>query len=928
MDKGAHFRKCDFQVHTPRDINWSGVRPTSETDRDAFAALFISKCREKGLGAVAITDHHDMEFVPYIQKAAAEELDAQGQPVSNEERIVVFPGMELTLVQPCQAILIFDASLTQDFYPIVYACLGIVPTPRTAETTTQTVQLPINLLQLHSKLDQHASLTGKFIVLPNVTEKGHQTLMRTGFHGHYIDMPCVGGYMDGPLAGSDGHLAKLSGKVKEWGFKSVGVFATSDCRKDDLATLGDHVTWVKWAEPTAEALRQACLARESRLSHVEPPIPHAVVTQVTVTDSKFLGNFNLELNPQYNAIIGGRGTGKSTILEYLRWALCDEPAVSGDAEAADFQAKRQRLVEKTLLETNGAVEVKYVKNGVGHTLRRSAKDRRLQIKIADGEFESATEEQIRAILPVQAYSQKQLSSVGVRTEQLLRFIEAPIRVQLDESQRQLLAMEGELRENFARFVRKVRMQSDLENLKKESNSLIAQVDAFRKKLTGISAEDRAILAIKPNADLESRFATRVSGDVKLALATLDQAAASLSGLPQGLPEGSNAFPNAELAVSIHGLIRERIEAMKAAVAELSIGAASSLETEATISKLLGEWDQKRADYALEYERVKQESSAHETVLKQLAELERQLEKVNQEIDLAQSSIASLGQPEKDFPELQSKWKELLQFRSSLLASQCESLTGLSSGRIRATLRQHGDLSKSCSSFVATMKGSNLRGQKVEELFSELENEGDPLVAYFEMLGELLSLCLLDKPVEDGTVLPATPKLSTKFSASELLRIANKFGPDEWLNMSLGDVASRPAFEYMTRENEYIDFEEASAGQQATALLWALLNQQGSPLIIDQPEDDLDSQVIVSIVNQVWNAKGGRQLIFSSHNANLVVNGDAELVVVCDYMVSGEQSKGTLKLQGAIDVKVIRDEIAQVMEGGKEAFRLRSNKYGF
>ena len=58
----------------------------------------------------------------------------------------------------------------------------------------------------------------------------------------------------------------------------------------------------------------------------------------------------------------------------------------------------------------------------------------------------------------------------------------------------------------------------------------------------------------------------------------------------------------------------------------------------------------------------------------------------------------------------------------------------------------------------------------------------------------------------------------------------------------------------------------------------LLAQTGMPLIIDQPEEDLDSQVIESVVEQIWEAKHGRQVMFASHNANLVVNGDAELVV--------------------------------------------------
>ncbi|MBK7272512.1 MAG: hypothetical protein IPI13_04880 [Actinomycetales bacterium] len=70
------------------------------------------------------------------------------------------------------------------------------------------------------------------------------------------------------------------------------------------------------------------------------------------------------------------------------------------------------------------------------------------------------------------------------------------------------------------------------------------------------------------------------------------------------------------------------------------------------------------------------------------------------------------------------------------------------------------------------------------------------------------------------------------------------------------------------------------------------------------------------------------LIFSSHNANLVVNGDADLVLVCAYVNAGDQSAGHIKEQGAIDVAAVRSQITTVMEGGEKAFRLRKEKYGF
>ncbi|WP_420114731.1 hypothetical protein, partial [Pseudactinotalea sp.] len=96
-DRGAHFYRSDFQVHTPRDAQWKGKRATADADRVTYAQSFVAACRRIGLNAVAITDHHDLLFAPLIRKAAENETNEQGQPLSTEQRLTVFPGVELTL---------------------------------------------------------------------------------------------------------------------------------------------------------------------------------------------------------------------------------------------------------------------------------------------------------------------------------------------------------------------------------------------------------------------------------------------------------------------------------------------------------------------------------------------------------------------------------------------------------------------------------------------------------------------------------------------------------------------------------------------------------------------------------------------------------------------------------------------------------------
>src|SRR5688572_7473629 len=172
MDSGAHFHKCDFQVHTPRDLNWEGERPTTDVERKEYAQEFVQACRERSIDAVAITDHHDLAFYRFIREAAAEETDGRGNTLSESDRLVVFPGMELTLDLPCQALLILDADFPIDLLSQVPHALSITPTDPTAATHGPIGRLEHikTLTQLYEELDRRDFLRGRFIVFPHVGE--------------------------------------------------------------------------------------------------------------------------------------------------------------------------------------------------------------------------------------------------------------------------------------------------------------------------------------------------------------------------------------------------------------------------------------------------------------------------------------------------------------------------------------------------------------------------------------------------------------------------------------------------------------------------------------------------------------------------------------------------------------------------------------
>lgn len=935
MDKGAHFYKCDFQVHSPRDINWNGDRPLTPEQRKTYAEDFIKKCRELNLRAVAITDHHDFVFFPIIKEAAISELDNNGQPISDNQKIIVFPGLEITFSTPaCQAILIIDADYPTNNLNQILHLLGITPNSADEPTTIATNPITNTIVngfeELYNKLNSIEALKGKFIVLPNLNEGGRHTLLRAGNSEHYKKMPCVGGYVDGAITQhGNGNHNIVNGIAREWGYKSVALFQTSDNRRRDFAQLGSYTTWVKWATPTAEALRQACLAKESRLSQTTPDLPQINITKIDVTNSKFLGSFSVEFNQQYNAIIGGRGTGKSTILEYLRWGLCDQTEVTfAPEEQSEIEKRRQALIEKTLVPFNGEVRVTFSLNGITHIVKRNSVSKETVLKIGDGNFEQVKEEEIRRILPIQAYSQKQLSSVGVRTEELKRFIQLPIATQLNNLKFQISDCSKKIKSSYNNFVRKREIQNEIDQFNLEIKSLNNQVENLRKLLTGISEADQQTIAKKQKFDAEQNLISKSQSEIKIISNKIAELLTSLERYPEVFPENIN-IENHSLINSIDKARSSKFDEVKSIAKQLQ----DSLNAEnlATFNDLISQWEQLKESFEIHYETVKRKASSNQTQLYEIKRIETRLQELSLSLNDRNSILKELGSPETEFVQLREEWFTLHQRKIDLLNEQSQKFSQLSKGLIKAEVTKSIDIRQIKNQITSAFQGTRIQENKIQSLCDSILSNENPLQGWKKLIHELKLLAEIKISEDKKIEIPDTPILdSCEYNEGNIMRIVEVLSPDSWLNLATTEIEFNPEFKYQTSNEmgDVIAFSEASAGQQATALLTVLLNQPGTPLIIDQPEDDIDNRAIEDIIKNIWEAKKKRQLIFTSHNANLVVNGDAELVVCCDYRESGNQTRGVIKAEGAIDFKNVREEITSVMEGGEKAFRLRKDKYGF
>ncbi len=931
---GAHFYKCDFQVHSPRDEHWSGARAVSEDERVKYAREFIDACRERELDAIAVSDHHDLEFIDYIRDAAFSETDKDGNELAENQKIVVFPAIELTLSVPCQAILIFDSYLNSEEFPKIYQALGIEQNAKEAEKNIHPV-IAANFARLDdviTKLNEVRSLRGRFILLPNISKGGQHTLVRNGFKDKYKEMSCVGGYADGKydkLTRDEGHFKKINGEDPEWGNKKIGIFCTSDSRSRDFSKLGEAHTWVKWTEPTAEALRQACLAQESRISQEEPSLPNIYISRIVVSNSKFMGPVDLNVNPQYNAIIGGRGTGKSTILEYLRWALADQFI---EDEEENYQKRRRKLIENTLLNFDGHVSVEFYKNGVMHTLKRSTSSNEALIKIGEGDtFKPVTDREVRSILSVQAYSQKQLSSVGVRVDELIRLVTTPISSFLISQKETQDELNSRIKRQYS-LVKQVRdLEKEINKYELEKKSLDVQLKSLRKNLKGLDKKESKVIEDYEILSSDDEIVSSYLSDLQEMRELVNETVSNIKEFREEYDLDEETF-NKSILTNISKAFTEG-----SGKVILLVEKASEMLDESSddfvfddFLKQTESWEAKKEALTKRYEQVKEKASAHKNTLKQIKEAEDRKKEIVKTISGSKAKREKLGNPSIVLDELFADWVKSLEESTEKLKEECEKLKNLSCGIIDASIIPLGDVKLKIDEFKNLSKGARIQHEKIEKLFDKISRSEKPAQKWLTLILEIEELIANKKEEEKPDVSNVETMLLDSVQVTDTSKeaITDKVTLDALLEFGLTPPADRPVFNYSSIDGDTIPFEDSSAGQQATAIMNVLLSQDGPPLIIDQPEDDLDSLVIKEIVSRLWEAKKKRQVIFSSHNANIVVNGDAELVICCSYKASAGQTMGYIESKGAIDNSSVRSFITRIMEGGEDAFKLRKEKYGF
>jgi len=192
-----------------------------------------------------------------------------------------------------------------------------------------------------------------------------------------------------------------------------------------------------------------------------------------------------------------------------------------------------------------------------------------------------------------------------------------------------------------------------------------------------------------------------------------------------------------------------------------------------------------------------------------------------------------------------------------------------------------------------------------------EGENDGQAAFEDRLREIKA------KVREIAANPEDAEVTDKRFAGHLAKLP----PEALDRLDLWFPEDSPDVEYSTSSDQqtFRPIHEGSPGQKTAALLAFLLSYGEEPLILDQPEDDLDNHLIYDlIVTQLREVKRDRQILVVTHNANIVVNGDAELVVALTARAGQTQTEA----DGCLQRKSVRQTICQVMEGGEKAFEER------
>ena len=881
--RGARFFRADLHIH-------SATASHDVSDPVATPEAIVASAQELKLDIIALADHNDISNVDAAIKA--------GQKAG----VLVIPGVELST--PQGHLLCYTPTLQalQTFFHRLDIVDG-----GTADSRCQN--------QMMDCLTQVANVGG-FGIIAHIDSDGafeskvsgaglakqdilsHSAL--EGFEITRLECPYHYSRFD------EDEARKRMGAARNVarGLGTQQVFArvmNSDAHTlkalERNAKNDRRVTRFKMEKPSFDGLRQALRTADTRV-RLEEELPRTVpMVDHVHFEGRFLSDIAIPFSPNLTCIIGGRGSGKSTIFESVCLLTGRDPPESGVVDSD---------VWPEMLSIGYRDETGYV-----HGLVRSL----------DGHVENVDAPDTGAVtFPVESYRQGETNELSQRVTidplALLGFIDrlfdvSPLLAEEDEHRKQLMALAPKILDEAAKVAKIDGVQKDLTmvqgKLQRFRDGKGETIIALQQQLEG---ERRARVAIEN--DLSSISDAVDTGGVSEVIASIRESLAD-----EAIGEGSaevEAIENEteKFETSVNASTKALHEAAKTYVTQVKLQAKSWQAKEKKTSDEIKVKQDELLQHGVRLDMTFiQKLTADESRLKdQLKQLKLS---VNVLKDLKRNYSATL----------KSRWKARQAVASHRVAFARKISKSLESGvadlSISLKFAESALAPDADRAISAAMGWKTLAQLKAHALINDLTL---PKLLDCVSRGDVSGIMGLRNDT-DGTV----------FNESEARTLLERLAEPEVLaELEATEILDRPRLNVskpvaagLGAAPKGRDFNRLSLGQQQSVLLALMLKSESrAPLVIDQPEDNLDSEFIYStLVPAIREAKERRQVIVITHNANIAVLGDAELIVA----LKATNERATVMARGSIDLPAARDMACAILEGSAEAFRRRAFIYG-
>lgn len=879
---GAQFRRADLHIHSYGEMGSYDVGDTDMTPEN-----IINLAIDENLQVIAITDHNQ---IGNVQRALKH---AEGKP------LLVVPGVELSTPQG-HLLAYFQTILALERF---YGKLNISPDKKTCYDTIPQclkyadefdgfgicahIDTESGFEKAHTKYDafKQEILNCKNLLALEVA-KASNSLWFSHSDEDMNRKNCVVLRCE-HLGQEDGtELAKVMSSDAH-ALDAFGKNASGERR----------LTRLKMEALTFEALRIALYdsAARVRLEDLIPSsIPHFIGMKL---EGGFLKNQVVHFSRNLTCIIGGRGAGKSTMLESLRVASGNPPIENQIVDSEVWPDEISLVYEDEV--------------GQQHTLTRSKLN-----DISNADPDGPT------WIAIESYGQGETAETIQHCDRdptiLLKFLDGFMDIstmnQKDNELRDKLLENQTLIEKLQQDINRI---SETEKAKTIADGQVAALK---------SQKASEVVDLEEKLAKERRFRDQLKASLKTLLNSINDSLTS-----EELKSLMLEHDGAALAVG-----KAEFETVKTLVSSLATDVemlSTQLKTKVTeanskITLQLQSWALKEKDTQAKIEDIR-----------------RELEKQGIKLD-----IAFIRKVAKDAADLAvklvglkrsiPKQQEAFKTRREMISDRQELKSRLFITRQAFAKAMNDNLSKTVVDYRVTIRfHEGLLSNDLESLIKMAMGWRTSQVPKSSLVASHLSpINLLDainrkdtsrlEQVIDGNG-------SKVFSKAEANEVLAKMG--EWDNKS---ALERCAFEdhpeikvtkTVVMDDGSIaypvrDFSILSLGQQQSILLSILLfSKSKTPLIIDQPEDNLDSEFIYkTLVRSLRSIKEHRQVIIVTHNANIAVLGDAELIIP----LRGASELSVIRDRGSIDTMETKDIVCTILEGSQKAFKRRQEVYGF